>query len=304
MTTLTIPAALQKNVTDEWGADGAAWLKRLPELLMQCQQLWDIEVQPSPFELSHNYVTTVKLQSGSKAILKVGYPQTELFNEIKVLRLLQGNYTAQLLQSDEDIGALLLEKIEPGTVLTTIQRNDDEKATLIATQVLGKLPIPVPGGMKFPTVGDWGKAFQRVREIKGNPLSPIVLDKAERLLAELEASKDNRMLLHGDLHHDNILLDEQRGWLSIDPKGVVGDPLFNAARFLNNPRPRLIAMDNARKVIERRLELISSAFEADISRLAAWAFVDCILSACWWIESGGRTCNFSLAHAEIFDLFL
>src|ERR1700733_10028517 len=126
MTTLTIPASLQKNVTDEWGADGAAWLQRLPELLMQCQQQWDIEVQPSPFELSYNYVTTVKLQSGAEAILKVGYPQTELFNEIEMLRLLRGHCTAQLLQSDGDIGALLLEKIQPGTVLTTIQRTEDQ----------------------------------------------------------------------------------------------------------------------------------------------------------------------------------
>jgi streptomycin 6-kinase len=72
---------------------------------------------------------------------------------------------------------------------------------------------------------------------------------------------------------------------------------------LNNPRPALIEMDNPKNVIERRLEIISSVFESNISRLAAWAFVDCILSACWWIESGGQTCNFSLKCAEIFDHF-
>lgn len=300
--TLSIPDKLKENVRDEWGSEGEAWLEALPALLQECRKLWHLELQTSSFELSYNYVTSVGLCDGTPAILKIGYPN--VVNETKALRVLNGHCTVRLLQSDENLGALLLEKIEPGTPLTSIQRKDDEYATLLAADLLKNLPVSPPDDETFPTVAEWGEVFQRVKAVGRNPLPPNVLEKAQSLLGELEQGKTSEALLHGDLHHDNILFDDQRGWLSIDPKGVIGDPLFNAARFLNNPRPDLIQMESPEKITERRLEILSSIFNSDRYQLAAWAFVDCILSACWLIESGGETINYLLRCAKIFDAYL
>lgn len=298
---LNIPNQLRKNVRDDWGKKGEAWLEGLPAIVKKCQDLWHLEVEESSFELSYNYVTSVRLNDGKMAILKVGYPHEEFFNEMKTLMVLDGRCAAWLLYSDDNLGAMLLEKISPGTVLKTIQKKDDEKATTIAADLIKNFPVEVPADSDFPTVAAWTDAFKRIKKKKNSPLPLNVLEKAQSIFTELEQSKTTDALLHGDLHHDNILFDDARGWLSIDPKGVIGDPVFNAARFLNNPNPSLIEMDNPKKVIESRLEILSSVLRADKKRLVAWAYVDCILTACWWIESGGETCNFSLQCAEIFD---
>src|SRR3989344_5751794 len=298
---LHIPSQLRKNVQDEWGNKGEEWLGTLPKIIEKCERLWHVEAEESSFELSYNYVTSVRQEDGSAAILKVGYPHEELFNEVKTLKVLDGRCTARLLNSSLELGAMLLEKLQPGIVLKTIQKDNDEEATKIAADLIKNFPIPVPVGVELPTVTAWTAVFKSIKKKKDSPMPLIVLEKAESLFTDLDQSKTADALLHGDLHHDNILFDDTRGWLGIDPKGVIGEPLFNAARFLNNPNPYLSEMDNPKRIIERRLEMLSSAFEADKNRLAAWAYVDCILTACWWIETGGTTCNFSLQCAEIFD---
>jgi len=299
-----LPAQFRKTVIGNWGEEGKKWLQELPAILKKCQSLWHLKEEESAFKLSYNYVVPVQREDGSKAVLKIGYPDEELLNEMKTLTVLDGRCTARLFHADKELGAMLLERIHPGTTLKIIQKKDDEEATKIALDLIKNFPMPVPRGMKLPTVAKWTEVFERVKKKKNSPLPLHVLEKAQSLFMALEQSKKTDALLHGDLHHDNILLDEKRGWLSIDPKGVIGEPLFNAARLLNNPHPSLMEMQNPRKVTERRLEILSSGLQADKKRLAACAYVDCILSACWWIESGGKTVNYSLQCAEIFDALL
>ncbi len=296
-----IPDQLRKNVCHEWGKSGETWLEDLPPLVKQCQELWNLELENSSFDLSYNFVTAVRMDDGRPAILKVGYPHEELFTQMKLLTVLNGHCSAQLLHSSEALGAMLLERIQPGTVLNVIQRKDDEEATRIAADLLRDFPRPVPADFTFPTLAEWTESFERAKGLNDSPLSLNIIEKAQSISRELEQSKESVALLHGDLHHGNILFDHDRGWLSIDPQGVIGDPVFNAARFINDPRPGLIEMNDPQKIIARRLEILSSILQADKARLLGWAYVDCILSACWWVESGGQTANYSLRCAEIFD---
>jgi len=210
-----------------------------------------------------------------------------------------------LLHSSENLGAMLLERLSPGMVLRKIQEQDDEKATFIAANLLKNFPRILRTDASLPTVSKWAETFCRVKEKKKNNPMPLEnIERAQALFKDLEQSKAVDAILHGDFHHDNVLFDQDRGWLMIDPKGVIGDPGFDSARFLNNPNPTLLDCANPKSVIESRLEILSSVLNQDRERLLAWAYVDCIISACWWIESGGRTCNFSLQCAEIFDSLL
>ncbi len=301
-----IPETLRQNAVGEWGEKGREWLSALPSLLEQCRSKWDIVLDESPFALTYNYVTSAQRSDGTAAILKIGCPHPELFTEMNTLRILNGRASARLLESDDGLSAMLLEKISPGTVLKEVQKEDDAKATHIAAELLRDFPMDVPAGYSFPTVLEWTRVFETMKEKmkQGGPLPIAILEKAQALAVELDSTKTASKLLHGDLHHDNILFDEQRGWLSIDPKGVIGDPVYNAARFLNNPNPSLIKMDIPKIAIERRLEILSTVMKCDVKRLAAWAYVDSILTACWWVEAGGTTCNFSLQCAEIFGSIL
>lgn len=170
-----------------------------------------------------------------------------------------------------------------------------------------ELPIPEPANHQLPTIGRWSLAFKRLRERfdgKTGPLPPRMVEKAERLCQELQASTPRQMLLHGDLHHDNILSHGENGWLAIDPKGVIGDLAYEAARFQHNPIPDFLSMNHPKKVAQRRVEIIAPILQEDQSRLLAWAFFDLMLGACWSVEENGNHWQYSIACAEILDTLL
>jgi streptomycin 6-kinase len=103
--------------------------------------------------------------------------------------------------------------------------------------------------------------------------------------SELAAAQREPALLHGDLQHYNVLFDERRGWVAIDPKGVIGELEYEIGAALRNPyeRPELLASP---AVIERRLAIFYAALGIDVDRARAWAFAQGVLSAIWSVEDG------------------
>jgi streptomycin 6-kinase len=126
----------------------------------------------------------------------------------------------------------------------------------------------------------------------------------ESILPELFAEERLQELLHGDFHHFNIL-DSERGWLVIDPKGVVGAPEYEAGPFLMNPWDQMPNETEAIKRTQRRIAILSERLGFDRQRLWRWAVCHSLLSSWWDIaedDSGGentRAWEFSLAWMEI-----
>jgi streptomycin 6-kinase len=116
---------------------------------------------------------------------------------------------------------------------------------------------------------------------------------------ELCASQSQPRLLHGDLHHENVLSDSNRGWLAIDPKGVVGEVAYEIGAALRNPieRPSVLA---DRATLQRRIQRFERALNLDAHRILAWGFAQAVLSAIWTFEDEGtiEPTNPSLALAE------
>jgi streptomycin 6-kinase len=121
------------------------------------------------------------------------------------------------------------------------------------------------------------------------------VDRAGALFAELAASQGERRLLHGDLHHGNVLWDDRRGWLAIDPKGVVGEPAYEFGAALRNPdaAPTLVASP---AVARRRSHIIADRLGLDRRRVLAWGFAQAVLAAVWARE-GGDAPDWALAAA-------
>jgi streptomycin 6-kinase len=169
-----------------------------------------------------------------------------------------------------------------------LQGRDDE-ATAIAADVMARLhdqASPPPSELR--KLEAWGLGFARLRaRALGRGVEEGLIDRAERLWSELCASQGPRVLLHGDLHHYNILIDAGRGWLAIDPKGVVGESAFEAGALLRNPmgHPGHFAVP---AVVERRTAILCERLDLDRSRVLAWAFSQAVLSALWSIEDGGE----------------
>lgn len=111
-----------------------------------------------------------------------------------------------------------------------------------------------------------------------------LLDKAEAAFEQIERSKAKDMLLHRDLHHENILWDERSGWLAIDSKGVIGAPCLEVGRFVQNQLPHHLPTERLVALVHERIQMFSSELGYPVETIAASALVDCVLSHCWSLE--------------------
>ena len=172
---------------------------------------------------------------------------------------------------------------------------DDDEATRIATRVMRALWRPVPVEHSFPTVARWAAGLQRLRtRFNGTtgPLPQKLVETAEALFAELLTSMDSPVVLHGDLHHWNILSAEREPWLALDPKGLVGEPAYEVGAWLRNQW-----VGPARSA--RRIAIMAEELSVDRQRLVGWGVAQAVLSAWWSIEDHGHGWEEAIACAEM-----
>ena len=272
------------------GEEGRTWLRKLPGLLQQAELRWDIQLLP-PFTLSYNYVAPARRRDGSEVVLKAGLPgNLEVQSEIETLRAYAGEGMARLLEEDRSNGLFLIERMKPGAELAEVE--DDEEATRTAAAVMRKLRRPVPAGTEsfFASAESWAKAFTRLREqFDGatGPFDAAMISRAEGFLRELLPSQGKRVLLHGDLHHWNILSSERGGWLAIDPKWLIAEAEYEPGALLRNPIPQAAGWPELARIQQRRIAILCEELGFDCQRVAAWAFAQAVLAAVWSFEEDG-----------------
>ena len=277
-----IPSEFTRTTTEVHGDVGRAWLAHLPSLLTECAARWSLTIAPPFTPLTYNFAAPAVRTDGTPVVLKIGVPCQEFAAEIEALRLFDGQGSVRLLEADADKGMMLLERLTPGTSLVTVA--DDEQAASIAACVMRNLWRPVPETQTFPTVTDWFLSLSRLRrQFDGGtgPLPPRLVEEAEALSAGLTASATDAVLLHGDLHHGNILRAEHAGWLAIDPKGTIGEPAFEPSAFLLNNTPQ------SAEVLQRRVAVFAERLDVPRERVRGWGLARAVLSACWTLEDHG-----------------
>ena len=295
-----IPADLAHRALALRGAAGAAWASRVPATIAACAERWSLQIGPPFPDLTYNVAAPARRADGTAVVLKVCFPDREFLTEAAALRLFAGRGAVQLLEADLEAGALLLERIEPGTSLVTL---DDEVATAAAAAVMTRLWRPVPATHQFPTVGDWAAGLGRLRARFGGgtgPLPALLVEKAERLFDELLASAPPPVLLHGDLHHGNVLAAHREPWLAIDPKGIIGEPAFETAALLHNPES-LLAAPHPGRLLARRVDQLSERLGLDRERIRSWGIAQAVLAASWGLEDGGEVWEQAIVCAQLLS---
>jgi streptomycin 6-kinase len=280
-----LPETFTRNIVSTFGEPGVNFLAQLPALLDECAQRWELTVLPPFPNLSFNYATPVRLSDGTAAVLKLGVPRNDLQTEIDTLRLYAGDGCARLLDADPALGAILLERLQPGTLLSA--HPDDEEATVIATTVMRRLWRPVPATHTIPTIQDWFGGLRELRAQFGGGTGPFpkrLVEEAERLAADLFATLAPPVVLHGDLHHFNILAAEREPWLAIDPHGVIGEPAYDVGALMRNPHPAFLKFPDPLGTLERRLTILAETLGFERARLRAWTVAQGVLSAWWGYE--------------------
>ncbi|MCW3053434.1 MAG: aminoglycoside/hydroxyurea antibiotic resistance kinase [Chthonomonadales bacterium] len=277
--------------------------ERLPKVLTDCARRWGLTILPPYPNLSINYVAPVLRENGREAVLKVGLPNAELWAEIEALRVYDGRYSVRLLEADPEQGCMLLEQIRPGVVLTTLaDEANDAQATSMMAAVMQGLWRSVPPDHHFPNVRDWAEGMQRLRTHFGGGVGPFPLglvEEAETLFTELLASSAESVVLHGDLHHDNILSAQRVPWLAIDPKGIVGEPAYEVGAMLRNLWPDRHTILHPGKLLERRAHQLAEELHIDRARIRGWAVAQAVLSVWWGIEDDNDYSEDTIATAEL-----
>jgi streptomycin 6-kinase len=183
-------------------------------------------------------------------------------------------------------GAALLPRLTPGHDVVSLccEGGDDEATEIIASllQRMSMAPAHPPG---IRSVDRMQPEFAQFRDGGKGFIPTSYVDRAEALFAELCATQRNVRLLHGDLHHYNVLFDTNAGWVVIDPWGVIGEIEFEIGAALRNPvdAPALLSDTS---VIERRLRTYEARLNIDADRALKWAFATAVLAILWPCEPG------------------
>jgi streptomycin 6-kinase len=259
-------------------------IKPLRERVNEATRRWGITVQDS-LETESSLVLFGKC-GDQPVVLKVLRQPGDEWLSGKVLDVFDGKGVVRVYRYHE--GAVLLERLNPGNSLAGLAlEGRDERATEILAEVIQQMNHPRESLESFVTVEDWGRGFQRYLASGDTQIPPDLVEQARHLYMELCATQEGSVLLHGDLQHYNVLLDYDRGWLAIDPKGVVGEIEYEIGASLRNPHecPELFASS---KVVERRLKCYETRLKIDYGRALGWSFAQAVLSEIWSVEDEHR----------------
>ena len=299
---MNLPPEFVSIITNTFGEEGEALLSNLPFLIEEASARWGLtDVRPVPM-LSYNFVTFAQRndRAPTDVVLKIGVPRDELTSEIAALRLFNGEGACHLIDADEEKGWLLLERLNPGVMLATLE--DDEQATHIAAEVMKKIWRPfeslgsaslladvqgqAPALHKFIKLSDWFDGLKKLRSTFNGgtgPLNEKLVERVERSVAEFFAENHQPVLMHGDFHHYNILSSE-RGWLIIDPKGVIGPACYEVGPLLINPWGELIRMNDIQEITKQRIDILHEHLGFERERIHEWGLAHAVISAWWSIE--------------------
>ena len=268
---------------------------KLLDRLLGYARKWGV-ILDNPFETKSSVIAFGRRGpnsfEGQPVVLKVIKRESDEWRTGEILHAFDGNGVARVYEHEP--GAVLLERLMPGNSLAGMALSgSDEEATDILASVIEQMSTQISMfGTKTSasqvtsiTVSDWAKAFERYTATGDDQVPKQLVESAHRLYSSLCASQRESRLLHGDLQHYNVLFDSARGWLAIDPKGVVGEVEYEIGAILRNPveRPELFT---ERVTIERRIKRFTKKLNLDFERVLAWGFAQAVLSVIWDIEDG------------------
>jgi streptomycin 6-kinase len=247
------------------------------EPLASCPPHWRLEPDGDAFVTEFGSRIAPVRQDGRAAMLKIAAHPEER-DGAAVMAWWDGDGAAKVLGHEGD--ALLMERaMGEGSLSAMAKDGRDFAATLILCRVAARLHTPrrQPPPQTLKPLPMWFRALEPTAAREGG-----LFAKSAAAARDLLASPQDVRVLHGDLHHDNVLDFGPGGWLAIDPKGLIGERGFDYANLFYNPWPT--AADPGR--LKKRLALVVEASGLEPARLLQWIIAYGGLSAAWTLESG------------------
>lgn len=284
--------SFRTNTLNIYTEVGQKWLANLDKTASKIAKKYGLSGLKTLPNLTYNYVLS-GFQKDKHIILKLSLDTTALANEAKALRAFKGFGAANIIA--EDKGMLILERAMPGgSLMGHFPVRDVESIQIAAKLMNGLHKARVSDKAKFPSLHDWLKPLEQTW-----PINDAHLIKARKLAKQLLAMNQRQVLLHGDLHHDNIL-QNGKDWLAIDPKGVMGDQAYEVAAFMRNPIPALLSAPNVKDILQRRIGTFARLLSSSFEQIYCWCFIQGVLSQIWAIENNNDT-DYHRRFTEVLD---
>ncbi len=233
----------------------ADWLAGVPVLLAETAALWDLTLGAAYPPGAAGHAVRAELPDGTPAVLKLAHPHRESLQEADALERWDGDGAVRLLARDDDRNALLLERCEPGTFLSHSAGALDV--------LIGLLPRLWKSGAGFATLESEAEiwAADVTREVQDATLR----DAALHYLRELPSTQGEQVLVHQDLHGENVLAAHREPWLVIDPKPLAAEREFSVA-----PIVRSFELGHSKAEALYRLDRLTAELDLDRDRALGW----------------------------------
>jgi len=281
-----------KNITKAFGEEFYAGLA---DALEKYCGIWNLKILSLVDYFSVNCIFICESRKFGDCVLKVSSNSTEeLTAEYNTLIEYQGRHHCEVYAADLANGVILLEKITPGTRLK--DEPSLNKRLCVFASLYNGLHIAPADAEKY--VGYTKKVSDRLeamRNYAGRDKDKVMnfaklyaqMEKANKICVDLCGEYDKQMLLHGDMHYDNIILGSG-GYVLIDPQGFVGDPVFDIARYLLNEMGN---MDESLQFVEKFTAMraitvqLQSLTGVPYAAMEKCLFVDIVLLSCWEVTA-------------------
>ena len=269
--TLQIPASLHWL---ESHVEGRTWLAALPTTVGAVAERWGLDLG-RPF--SDSFVSLVLPARNRDFVAKIQFPHRESRQEAAALQLWAGNGAVLLVDHWPEENAMLLERCIPGTHLS---RAGPAVGLDVMAGLLPRLWVAAgePYGSLSAEVDRWVAALPQQYETAGEPFPRTLLQEAIDVLLGLARSQGEQVLLHQDLHGDNVLRAQREPWLAIDPKPLVGEREFGLSPIIRSDE-----FGHSPDAVAHRLNRLTGTLGLDRDRARLWAFGHAIA---WGFEDG------------------
>lgn len=266
------------RLPSDGGPTGADWAAEVDRLTRECLDEWDLVPVGAPMTGWTAVVHPVQRRSGDVTqplVLKVGWPHVESAQEHLALRTWNGRGAVRLVAADPSRGALLLERLDATRDLDSL---DIEEACAVVGGLYRRLHVPAPPTIR-PLAAYLDPYLTQLRQRTDIPRR--VVTRVTGLARDLLADPAPRVLLHSDLHFQNVLAADRAPWLVIDPKPLAGPPAYELQPLLRNRFDELGTGPAMRWSVRHRLEVTCDAagLDAEVGRL--WSIVRCGVEVLW-----------------------
>ncbi|MBI9013500.1 MAG: hypothetical protein JEZ08_14805 [Clostridiales bacterium] len=256
------------------GPKSIDWLNELESLMDYASTKWQLS-NLSPMDLSYNYVCSGHSEIYGEIVLKICLPGNEFQTEYHALTEL--NDMVSLLDSDYNRRILLLKRLIPGKTLWSV--NGIQNRLDIATRLISDTPSKLYKA-DYPEHKQWiDKIYTYAKTHFKNHRLLEHLERVRSLYPTLNVEGNDIMLLHGDLHHGNILSSDK--WAVIDPKGVIGHKSLEVGRYMNNQIQEDVGFEEC---LKQMVEAFSATLLLDEKTILLSFYIDMVLSTSWFLE--------------------